>query len=86
MSQESRDAISLTIDAELFAWLMDTAATATGENDVVDLYAGAVAGLARFLWAHRKPGTPIETIATTVAKDVTEFLRQAEEHERGGHA
>lgn len=74
---DRRDTIAATIDAELFKWLEDTAATATTDDDFVDLYAGAVAGLSRFLWTHRKDGVPIETVVQKVAGDVRDFLSQA---------
>lgn len=86
MSADRRDSISEIIDAELFGWLEKTVATASSDDDFVDVYAGAVAGLSRFLWVHRKDGVPIETVVQKVAGDVRDFFNQANDYERGGTA
>lgn len=86
MSTDARDAVSAVIDEELFRWLEETAATAETDEQFVDLYAGAVCGLSRFLWTYRREGTSIDTIVNKVAGDVRCFLTQANDIERGGMA
>lgn len=56
------DAIATHIHAELLAWLTDTAATAASLDQVVEMTAGATAGLAEFLWRNRGPGVTREGV------------------------
>lgn len=83
---ERRDVIAFTIEFELFEWLEDTAKTAASEEDFVDLYAGAVAGMTRFLWLHRQSHTTREAIVAKLTDDVRGLLEQLASHDCGGRA
>ena len=80
------DVISTQIDAELSAWLADTAKTATSPEQVHALVAGAVAGLTRFMWANRQPHMTPEALADHLSRDVLGFAQQHQDHDVGGTA
>lgn len=80
------DAISITIDGELSAWLTETAGTTDSLEEEASMVAGAIAGLCRFLWANRRQMTTPEIIADYLRSSAIHFLEQARDAEIGGHA
>lgn len=82
----SLDVISTQIDAELSAWLTDTAKTASSPDQVHALVAGAVAGLTRFMWANRQAHMTPEALADHLRRDVLGFAQQHRDRDVGGAA
>jgi hypothetical protein len=85
-SELTLDVISTKIDREVFDWLYRTAETAESQEQVAALYAGAVAGITRFMWTLREPHMTPEGLADHVRRDVLNFAEQARDSEAGGRA
>ena len=85
-SELTLDLISTTCDRDVHEWLEKTASTATHPDQIAALYAGALAGLTRYMWANRKDGVTPEQLAEHVRRDVLHFATQARDHDTGGRA
>lgn len=75
------DVISTVIDRQIFDWLTATAATADDPEQVYAMAAGAVAGLVRYMWVNRKPGTDADLLADQAAEWFRDYARQAQDAE-----
>ena len=76
------EAITQAIDLQIFDWLIDTAQTATEDSEVYSLMTGALAGVCRFYWVQRHPGTTVDQLVELVSTAARTYFDQADAHHR----